>query len=295
MPEPLISVVIPLYNARDVIRETIESVLAQTCRDYEIVVIDDGSTDASGDVVRSYGERIRYIQQPNGGVAQARNRGISAARGRYIALLDHDDLWDPEKLAKQVAVLERQSAAGMVVTDVVHIDRVGRSMNQLGPAYQPRQDFARLFVQGFVPTPSATLIRKDLLETVGGFDEQFNSAGMDDHELWTRLAAVTTIVGLAEPLTYHRNREIKPPNIALSHRPLLIEKLKARFREDPAKRRYLQRETAFYWADRGKYLIKGGQRREGRSALLKGLRLSLGEAKSLKAAWRCLSRLIRSG
>lgn len=294
MPEPLISVVIPLYNARDVIRETIESVLAQTCRDYEIVVIDDGSTDASGDVVRSYGERIRYIQQPNGGVAQARNRGIAAARGRYIALLDHDDLWAPDKLAKQAAVLDAQPAVGLVVTDVVHIDRAGRSMNQLGPAYQPQQDFARLFVQGFVPTPSATLIRASILKAVGGFDEQFNSAGMDDHELWTRIAAVTTLAGISEPLTFHRNREIKPAGIALGHRPLLIEKLMTRFSQDPAKRLYLQREMAFYLADRGKYLVKHGQRREGRSVLLQGLKLSLGEGESLKAAWRCVSRLVRS-
>lgn len=294
MPEPIVSVVIPLYNAQDVIRDTIESVFGQTYHDYEIVVIDDGSTDGSWDVLRAYADRLRYIQQPNGGVAQARNRGIVASRGRYIALLDHDDLWDPEKLAKQVAVLDAQPEAGMVVTDVAHIDRTGRPMNQLGPAYQPQHEFARLFVQGFVPTPSATLIRKSVLEAIGGFDEQFNSAGMDDHELWTRIAAATTIVGLSEPLTSHRNREIKPADIALGHRPLLIDRLMTRFGQDPERRLYLQREMAFYLADQGKYLIKHGQRREGRSTLLRGLRLSLGEGKSLKAAWRCVSRLIRS-
>lgn len=85
MAEPIVSVVIPLYNARDVIRDTVQSVLAQTYRDYEIVVIDDGSTDGSGELVSAFGERVRYILQPNGGVAQARNRGITASRGRYIA------------------------------------------------------------------------------------------------------------------------------------------------------------------------------------------------------------------
>ena len=294
MPDPVVSVVIPLYNARDVIRDTIESVFGQTYHDYEIVVIDDGSTDGSGEVLRAYGDRLRYIQQPNGGVAQARNRGIAASRGRYIALLDHDDLWEPEKLAKQVAILDARSEVGMVVTDVAHIDRTGRPMHQFGPAYQPQHEFARLFVQGFVPTPSATLIRKSVLEAIGGFDEQFNSAGMDDHELWTRIAAATTIVGLSEPLTSHRNREIKPADIALGHRPLLIDRLMTRFGQDPERRLYLQREMAFYLADQGKYLIKRGQRGEGRSTLLRGLRLSLGEGKSWKAAWRCVSRLIRS-
>ncbi|MCC2641645.1 MAG: glycosyl transferase family 2 [Nitrospira sp.] len=294
MPEPVVSVVIPLYNARDVIRDTLESVFAQTYHGYEIVVIDDGSTDGSGDAIRAYGDRLRYIEQRNGGVAQARNRGIAASRGCYIALMDHDDLWEPEKLAKQVAVLEEQPAVGMVVTDVAHIDRAGRPMHQLGPAYQPQHEFARLFVQGFVPTPSATLIRKAILEAVGGFDEQFNSAGMDDHELWTRIAAVTTIAGIPEPLTFHRNRDIKPADIALGHRPLLIDRLMSRFRQDPQKRLYLHRQMALYLADQGKYLIKGGRHLEGRSALLQGLKLSLGEGKSLKAAWRCVSRLMRS-
>ncbi|MEB2338107.1 MAG: glycosyltransferase [Nitrospirales bacterium] len=288
------SIVIPLYNARDVIQETIRSALAQTYRDFEIVVIDDGSTDGSGELVVAFGDQVRYLRQSNGGVAQARNRGIAAARGRYVALLDHDDLWDPEKLARQVAILDAQPTVGMVVTDVAHLDRAGRPMHEIGPASQPQHEFARLFVQGFVPTPSATLIRKAVLESVGGFDEQFNSAGMDDHELWTRIAAATTIVGIPEPLTYHRNREIKPPDIALGHRPLLIERLMTRFGTDPEKRRYLQRERAFYLADRGKHLVKGGQAREGRAALLEGLALGLGEGRSLKAAWRCLSRWCRS-
>jgi glycosyltransferase involved in cell wall biosynthesis len=294
MAESVVSVVIPVYNARDVIRETLESLFAQTYPHFEVIVVDDGSTDGSGEVVQGYGDRVRYMVQRNAGVACARNRGIAAARGKYIALLDHDDLWGREKLAKQVSVLDSQPSVGMVVTDVAHIDRAGRPMNQAGLAYQPQHEFARLFVQGFVPTPSATLIRKDLLEAVGGFDEQFNSAGMDDHELWTRIAAATVIAGIAEPLTLHRNRENKSAAIALGHRPLLIEKLMARFGHDPGKRRYLQREMAFYLADRGKHLIMEGRRREGRAILFQGLRLSVGQGKSFKAAWRCVSRLVRS-
>lgn len=288
------SVVIPLYNARDVVRDTLESLFAQTYPHYEVVVVDDGSTDGSGEVVRGYGDRVRYIFQRNGGVACARNRGIAAARGRYIALLDHDDLWEREKLAKQVSMLDTQPAIGMVVTDVAHLDRAGRPMSQAGPAYQPQHEFSRLFVQGFVPTPSAALIRKDLLKAVGGFDEQFNSAGMDDHELWTRIAAASTIAGISEPLTFHRNRENKPAAVALGHRPLLIEKLMARFGHDSVKRRYLQREMAFYLADQGKYLLSEGRRREGRATLLAGLRLSVSQGRSWKAAWRCVSRLARS-
>lgn len=291
---PLVCVVIPVYNAEDVIRETIESVLAQTWTDREIVVVDDGSSDASGEIVRSFGGQVRYVRQENGGVARARNRGIAESAGEYIALLDHDDLWHPAKLAKQVAVLDGRPEVGMVITDVAHLDREGKPMGIVGAGYNPSETFARLFVRGYVPTPSAAMIRRSVLEAVGGFDERFNSAGLDDHELWTRIAARYEIASIPEPLTYHRNREIKPAQIALGHRPLLLSTLLERFGHDPVRRRYLLREQARYLADRGKQLVREGHRREGRACLWQGLVLGLAEGRSLSTAWRCLSRLTRS-
>src|SRR5688572_16824606 len=210
---PTVSVVIPLYNARDVILETVQSVLAQTWKDYEIVVIDDGSTDGSGEVARAFGPAFRYVRQENRGVARARNRGIEESTGTYIALLDHDDLWHPTKLEKQVTVLARRPEVGMVITDVAHIDRQGRPMGIIGKGYNPSETFARLFVRGYVPTPSAALIRRSVLTKVGGLDESFLSAGLDDHDLWARVAAHYEIANIPEPLTYHRNREVKSARI----------------------------------------------------------------------------------
>ncbi len=289
-----VSVIIPLYNARDVIRQTTESVLAQTWTDYEIVVIDDGSTDGSGEIVQGTGHNIRYFRQANAGVAGARNRGIVESRGTYIALLDHDDLWHPTKLEKQVKVLDERSEVGMVVTDVAHIDREGRSMGMIGRGYNPSDTFARLFVRGYVPTPSAAMIRKSILESVGGFDEAFKSAGLDDHELWARIGAHCEIANIAEPLTYHRNREVKSSQIELGHRSILVNRLLERFGQDPERRRYLLQQRALYFADLGKHLVKDGRYLEGRSNLIQGLTLSLGEARNLKTAWRCLSRIARS-
>ncbi len=103
MPE--ISVIIPAFNAGRFINRTIDSVLAQTYKDYELIVVDDGSTDNTGEAVKSYGEKVRYIYQPNAGDGPARNTGINAAKGRWIAFLDHDDEWPPEKLVAQMKLL----------------------------------------------------------------------------------------------------------------------------------------------------------------------------------------------
>ncbi len=136
--------------------------------DREIVLIDDGSTDGTAEVVREFLAKVRYVQQENTGVARARNRGIHESAGEYIALLDHDDLWDRTKLQKQLEVLDSQPGVGMVITDVAHIDQEGRSMGLVGRSYNPSEAFARLFVKGYVPTPSAALIRKSVLVSIGG-------------------------------------------------------------------------------------------------------------------------------
>src|SRR3954447_14398775 len=106
VPSPTVSVVIPAYNSAWCIDHAIDSVLAQTYHDYEIIVVDDGSTDETRDVVQRYGIAVRLVCKPNGGMSSARNRGISEARGRYIAFLDSDDRWLPTKLALQVALLD---------------------------------------------------------------------------------------------------------------------------------------------------------------------------------------------
>lgn len=289
-----VSVVIPLYNAVEVIAETIQSVLAQTLTDREILVIDDGSTDGSARVVKSFGERVRYYAFENGGVAKARNRGIALARGRYIALMDHDDLWDATKLGKQVFILDTRPEVGMVITDIGHLDRDGNPTGEVAKADNNADTFSELFVKGYVPTPSAAMIRKSILEVVGRFDESFSSAGMDDYELWPRVAAVTEIASISEVLTFHRNRSHIPAHIGLGHRLILLEKLQQNFGHDLRKRHYLSYEEVRYLSDMGKYLIKEGRYAEGRSYLVRGLCQSLTAAKSPKLAWRCLRRLIKS-
>jgi glycosyltransferase involved in cell wall biosynthesis len=287
-----VSVVIPLYNAASVIKETIESALAQTWTDREIIVVDDGSTDGSAEIVKTFGEQVRYYAFQNEGVAKARNRGIALSRGRYIALLDHDDLWAPTKLARQVEVLESRPEVGLVITGVAHLEQDGRPMRKAPRG--PSSRFYQLFVKGFGPTPSVSMIRRSVIDQVGGFDEHFGSAGLDDHEFWPRVAQQCEIALIDEPLAYHRHGDVKPVEVELKHRALLNETLLLRFGHVPDKRRYLMEERALYLADTGKWRIQQGDLEEGRASLIEALRLCFHEAWSWKAAWRAMSRIARS-
>lgn len=287
-----VSVVIPLFNAVDLICDTVGTVLAQTWKDWELIVVDDGSTDGSGEVVKSFGQRLRYYAFENGGVAKARNRGIALARGRYLALLDHDDLWAPAKLERQVEVLDRRPDVGLVTTGIAHIERDGTP--KLDAPAGPSSRFYQLFVKGFGPTPSTVMIRRTAIEQAGGFDERFSSAGMDDHELWPRLADICEFALVDEPLTFHRGKVDEVREVGLWHRELLNQLLFDRYQHIPERRRYLLEERAAYLSDMGKWYATHGERPKGRALLGQSLRLTIHEAWNAKTALRTMRRLARS-
>jgi len=167
--EPTVSVVIPAYNAERYIGETLESVLAQTYRDFEVVVVDDGSTDGTREIVRGYGEPVRLVEQPNSGPAAARNRGVREARGEFIAFIDADDLWLPEKLALQVPLFDDEEV-GLVSCRVQLVDGSGRPH----PTYEREKvsgwAFEKLLEGNFIGT-STVVARREALEGAGLFPE----------------------------------------------------------------------------------------------------------------------------
>jgi GT2 family glycosyltransferase len=210
----LVSVVIPSYNRAHLIGETIESVLAQTYRPVEIIVVDDGSRDDTRAVVQRYGPEVRYLYQSNAGVSAARNTGLAAARGEFIALLDSDDIWLPWKLAAQVALLRRYADVGMVWTDMRAIDEGGYLLHDrylrefyatyrtvriedvcehagsLGDAWEdaPADVAAAPFYMGDIFSPmilgnlvhtSTVLLRRERVGVTGGFDTTLQPAGED--------------------------------------------------------------------------------------------------------------------
>ncbi len=190
---PVVSVVIPTYKHRDYVLQTLGSVFAQTFTDYEVIVVNDGSPDDTADVLRPLIEagRIQYIAQANAGQSAARNRGIAAATGAYIALLDDDDLWPPDKLQWQVSALNRHSDASLVYGGVEGFGTpVGEPLCQMdGPSGQAHKAFLE---KNWITTPGQTLIRASALRRVGGFDTQI--WGADDWDLFIRLAQVGAFV-----------------------------------------------------------------------------------------------------
>lgn len=190
---PLVSVIIPAYNAEAFIGETIESVLAQTYRNFEVVVIDDGSQDRTGEIVQKFSERdsrIRLIQQPNAGVVSSRNRAIELAEGELIAPLDSDDIWMPENLEKQVHyMMKSDSSVGVVYAWSFDIDEQSNPTGEFHAFTIEGNVYGTLLCRFFLGNASSSLIRKTCLEKVGLYRTQKDlPQGCEDWELYLRLA-----------------------------------------------------------------------------------------------------------
>lgn len=202
MKTPHISVVIPTYNYGHFVTEALGSVLAQTYPAREIIVVDDGSTDDTSEKLQPYENRIRYIHQENQGLPAARNTGIRAACGEFIALLDSDDLWHPRKLEAQVHHLNRSPEVGLVAADVLRDMRNG--WPEVGdhssmPAHPVT--VKDLLVRSRFG-PSSVLVRKGCFDAVGLFDPELRSA--EDRDMWIRIASRFPIRKLGAPLWWYR-------------------------------------------------------------------------------------------
>lgn len=199
---PLVSTVIPTFNRRAIVRRAIDSALAQTYLKQEIIVVDDGSTDGTGeDLCEHYGDLIRYVFQVNGGVSSARNHGMRLARGEFIALLDSDDEWERSKLEKQSEFLEAHPDYGMVLTDVRRVDAKRQMIDVFRRRDVIPKDGDVLFDILLNPAlaPASAMFRTDVFERVGGFDESLRTA--EDIDFHLRIAAAFKIGVIEESLT----------------------------------------------------------------------------------------------
>ena len=235
----LVSVVIPSYNRAYIVGQAIESVLRQTYSNVEVVVIDDGSTDDTASVVKAFDERVRYIYQPNAGIAVARNSGIAAARGEFVAFLDSDDVWLPWKLEAQMAVLRQRPEVGMIWTDMTAVTESGdvveaeylrtfyrasfkhtRLERICEPAGMLRsffpgapkvaashpvytgEIFSHMFMGNVVHT-STVVVRREWARRVGGFDLEMRPAG-EDYDFHFRITRCGPVAFIDAPSILYR-------------------------------------------------------------------------------------------
>ena len=201
---PLVSAVIPAYNYAQFVCRAVDSVLSQTYPQLECVVVDDGSTDNTLEVLTPYGDRIRVVSKKNGGLAAARNTGVENSRGEYVAFLDADDWWHPEKIAKQVALAEQRPELGAIGTSWEVVDGNLKFVKSKTPR-RPVEDRATN-VRGIAcrttwlgGSGSGVLARKAVFDEVGLFDESMRAA--EDIDMWMRIAQRYPVANVEEVLT----------------------------------------------------------------------------------------------
>jgi len=200
---PTVSVIIPCYNAELFVREAIDSVLNQSYANIEIIVVDDGSTDASRDVVNTYGSRVRYQFQQNAGAPAARNAGIRSARGEFLQFLDADDRILPAKIEKQLECFTEDSSLGVVYGPYYKMDTTGKHFDLVEGGAGSGDIFHNLLSwQYFIATHSC-LIRTEAVRNVGYFDTSLKST--EDWDLWIRLAVKSRFKYLDMPLAEYRD------------------------------------------------------------------------------------------
>ncbi len=201
---PTVSVVLPVWNCPGYVGAAIESVLHQTFQDFEFIIIDDGSTDETPEVLKRYQDaRIRHIRHENRGLAGTLNVGISLARGTYIARQDQDDLSLPERLKKQVAFMEANPECALLGTwaQIIEEDKIAERFHK-HPSDPQELAFSLLLNNPFVH--SSVMIRKSVVESVGGYSTDPNRQPPEDFELWSRLSRCAQVANLPEVLLHYR-------------------------------------------------------------------------------------------
>lgn len=273
---PLVSVVIPVYNGEAFVAQAIESVLAQTWPNVELIVINDGSTDRSAEVIARYGDRLVLVEQANQGVAAARNAGMSRARGQFIALLDQDDWWRPEKLARQVPLMLSNPRVGLVHTAVDHYDQTRQQWAEpLNPQARPELLVGRCFRQLLLENQiynSTVLLRAEALRQVGLCDLSIQGNTVQDYDLWLRIAQDWELAYVPEPLVVfriHRHQGTWDRSFMLSEEARLLERVLAQqqLTEEPE----LRRRMARLYDQLGTVQLEAGDRSSARESFRRSL------------------------
>jgi glycosyltransferase involved in cell wall biosynthesis len=217
---PLVSVLMPAYNARRYLAEAIESVLGQTWRDFELLVIDDGSTDDTAAIAKRYearDPRIRVMTRSNGGIGAALNAGLEAARGELIARMDSDDVCLPERFARQVEFLRQMPDCVLVGSRVMLIDSEGASLFEMEDVPTGHEEIEALLLQArWSIVHPAVMMRREVVRQIGGYDNDV--VPVEDHDLFLRLAEVGRLANLPEVLLRYRKHPMNSVRVLADRR-----------------------------------------------------------------------------
>ena len=266
---PTVSVIIPTYNRAHLIGKAVKSVLNQTYQDFEIIVVDDGSTDNTEEVMKSFNNfKIRYIcHSDNRGISVARNIGIRASRGEYIALLDSDDEWLPEKLDKQVDVLQNESPeVGVVCSWSYNIDEKGNYISKRCLPKKGGYIYEDLLSTNPISVPTV-LIRKECFNRVSLFDDLLNA--QEDWDMWIRIAKYYRFALIKVPLVKYRKHS---DQISKNPREKIItaNRILVKYVNELKKRPRAHSKHYFYIGNR---LCHMGKTKEGQRYLIKAISL----------------------
>lgn len=262
---PLVSIILPTYNCAGFLPDSLGSILSQTFGSYEIIVVDDGSTDNTKEVLDPFMEKIRYIGlKQNKGLPIARNVGIQSALGSYIAFIDADDLWLPEKLQTDIECFRMYPEVGMVYSKHINVDEKGKIINRGTRRRLPSGNiFIQLFSDQNFVTTSTVVVKKDVFETTGLFDEQFFNC--QDWDMWLRIAFYFKVAGINKFLVkYRHNPNSLSKNYlrVLKHQKMVIDKIYAVFKdkENGISEELYKKRLALHYAKAGRYYLRAGDK-----------------------------------
>ena len=273
---PRVSVVIPTYNYARYVSEAIDSVLAQSFEELEVIVVDDGSTDQTAEILRAFGGQLCDIRQEHRGLSAARNTGIRAARGQYVAFLDSDDLWLPDKVSLQVARLDAEPEVGLVYGETLLFDDSTPATLTLHSHFAPHPSgriLSWLVCENVIPSPTP-MVRRELFERVGLFDETLSAC--EDWDMWIRIARVCEIAYVDRVLAKKRQHQ---ENMSLDSERLMPNGLrvleKAFSAPDPSQELHGLRRKAFgrSYADFGLHRFHTGRYEQARRHLIRAVTL----------------------
>jgi alpha-1,3-rhamnosyltransferase len=254
-----VSVIIPAYNHERYIEEALQSVIKQTYKNIELIVINDGSTDETGTVITKFIKKyknfnIEYINKPNEGVCRTLNKGLKLAKGKYVAILASDDMWASERIEKQLQLMEANANIGLVFSDHYFV-RYNEITNIKATDYKPNikkcfvnniqnvNIYEKLLTENIIPAVTV-LIRKECFDKIGGFDNNFKA---EDYDMWLRISKEYPIAFIDEPLAYYR---IHDSNVSTDANifdtiKTVRKMIKKQYNDRPLKHQYIKKSYLF--------------------------------------------------